>query len=90
VALTDNQVAFPGPAGSMNLAFCRNAMALVTRSLALPPSAFGVAAATASYNGVGMRVVMQYDSLVGGTRVNLDILAGTAVLDVNQACVILG
>ena len=81
VALADNDLAFPGPGGSMNLAFHRNALALVTRSLALPPSAFGVAAANASYNGVGMRVVMQYDSKKGGTRVNLDILAGTAVLD---------
>lgn len=90
LALANNDLAFPGPAGSMNWAFHRNALALVTRSLALPPSAFGVAAANASYNGVGMRVVMQYDSLVGGTRVNLDILAGTAVLDESLGCVVLG
>jgi hypothetical protein len=90
VQVDDDDKAFPGPAGSINLAFHRDALALVTRPLALPPSSFGVAAANASYNGVGMRVVMQYDSKKGGTRVNLDILAGTAILDEKLACVVLG
>lgn len=90
IGLSDNQPAFPGPAGSMNLAFHRDAIALVTRPVRLPPPQEGVAAASATYNGVNMRVVMQYDSKKGGTRVNLDILAGTAILDEDLAVVMLG
>lgn len=89
-SLTDNDLAFPGPAGSMNLALHRNALALVTRPLALPPANFGVASAIASMNGVGMRVAMQYDGKAQGTRVTLDLLHGYAVLDTNLACVVLG
>jgi hypothetical protein len=33
---------------------------------------------------------MQYDSKAGGTRVNLDVLAGTAILDENLATMFLG
>lgn len=89
-ALSNNDVCFPGPYGSFNWAFHRNSVALVTRTLALPPSNFGVASSVQSYNGVGMRVTMQYDINQTGTVVNFDILAGVAVLDTNLACVLLG
>ena len=79
---------FPGPMGSMNLAFHRDAIALVTRPLALPNA--GVQAGVSSYNGIGMRVLMQYDINAGGTVVNCDILAGVAVLDPLLAVVLLG
>jgi len=90
VLLSDDDKAFPGPAGSMNLAFRRSAIALISRPLALPPVSNSVAAANASWDGLGMRVVMQYDSVKGGTRVNLDILAGVEVIDANQAVAFLG
>ena len=80
--------AFPGPMGSFNLAFHRDAIALITRPLALPNA--GVQSGTASYNGIGMRVLMQYDINHGGTVVNCDILAGVAVLDPLLAVVLLG
>lgn len=89
-ALADNDLAFPGPAGSFNLAFHRDAIALVSRPLALPSSNTGVQAGLAVYNGVGMRVTMQYDSSIQGTRVTHDILCGTQVLDTNLGCVLLG
>ena len=79
---------YPGPVGSFNLAFHRDAIALVTRPLALPNA--GVQAGTASYNDIGMRVLMQYDINAGGTVVNCDILAGVAVLDPLLAVVLLG
>jgi len=66
-ALADNDLAFPGPAGAMNLAFHRDALALVTRPLALPNQSMGVMAAVASYNDIAMRVTMQYNSIKQGT-----------------------
>jgi hypothetical protein len=87
-ALTNNQFAFPGPAGGVNLVFVRDAMALVTRPLALPQSEFGVRAAVASHEGLSMRVVMQYDSSAQGTRVTFDLLCGVAILDARMACVL--
>ena len=89
VAVADGAAAFPGPQGSFNLAFHREALALITRPLALP-RASNVDAGVASYNGISMRVSFQYDQAVGGTKVNCDMLAGLAVLDTNLACVLLG
>jgi hypothetical protein len=87
-ALVNNQVCYPGPAGGVNLVFVRDAMALVTRPLALPQSEFGVRAAVASHEGLSMRVVMQYDSSAQGTRVTFDLLCGVAILDARMACVL--
>lgn len=89
-AIADNDLAFPGPAGSFNWAFHRDAVALVTRPLALPNQQMGVMADVASHNGVAMRVTMQYDIQAGGTVVNLDILGGVAVLDNNLCVPLLG
>ncbi|MCK9570348.1 hypothetical protein M0R72_15485 [Candidatus Pacearchaeota archaeon] len=88
-AIVDNENAFPGPYGSFNLAFHRDALALVTRPLALP-RAGGVQSAVANYNDVAMRVTMQYDITTQGTIVTMDLLAGIAVLDTDLGCVILG
>jgi hypothetical protein len=88
--VADNAPAFPGPLGAYNLAFHRDALALVTRPLALPNAAMGVRAAVAAYNNVGMRVTMQYDITTQGTIVTMDLLAGVALLDVNLGCVLLG
>jgi hypothetical protein len=82
--------AFPGPYGSLNLAFYRDALALVTRPLALPDTRMGVMAAVVPHNGIGMRVLMQYDINAGGTIVNCDILAGVAVLDSGLLVPVLG
>lgn len=88
VAVANNDAAFPGPYGSFNWAFHRDALALVTRPLAAPPSSRGVDSFVASYNNVSMRVTMQYDIQAQGTVVALDILAGVAVLD-PKLCVVL-
>ena len=89
VAVADGARAFPGPQGEMNLAFHREALALITRPLARP-IANNVDAGVASYEGLSMRVTMQYNQSAGGTQVNCDMLAGLAVLDTNLACVLLG
>jgi hypothetical protein len=89
-ALSNDDAAFPGPAGAMNMAFHRNALALVSRPLAVPNNAMGVMSHVGVYNDIAMRVSMQYDIQEGGTVVNLDILAGVAVLDENLCVVLLG
>lgn len=90
VSLANADLAFPGPAGSFNWAVTPNAVALVSRPLAIPPSDLGVKAAVANFDGISIRVVMQYDSSIGGTRVNIDMLAGVAVLDALQCVPLLG
>ncbi len=90
VTITNADPCFPGPAGAMNLAFHQDSLALVTRPLAVPSGALGVMSHVGAYNNIAMRVTMQYDIQEGGTVVNLDILAGVAVLDENLAVVFLG
>lgn len=90
VALVNDAAAFPGPYGSFNWAFHREALALVTRPLALPSDRSGAMSDIAVANDIAMRVVMQYDIQAGGTVVNLDILAGVAMLDSRLAVVLQG
>lgn len=90
LAVSDDDPVFPGPSGSLNWAFHREALALVTRPLALPASDMGVRSQVAVHNDVSMRVTMQYDISQQGTVVTLDILAGVAVLDTNLGVVMLG
>lgn len=90
LALSNDDLAFPGPAGALNMAFHRNAIALVTRPLAIPNNAMGVLSHVGVFNDIAMRVSMQYSIKDGGTVVNLDILAGVAILDTNLCCVLQG
>jgi hypothetical protein len=89
-SLANNDLAFPGPAGSLNLAFHRDAMAFVSRPLALPNPGLNVMSAVGSYNDVAMRVTMQYNITQMGTIVTLDLLCGVKVLDTNLGCLLLG
>lgn len=89
-ALTDNQLAFPGPAGSRSIAFTRDAIALVSRPLATPGNEMGARSSVASFDGLSMRVTMQYDSKSQGTRVTFDVLCGVAILDSRLAVVVNG
>jgi len=85
-AIVNNEAVFYGPAGGFSLAFHRDAVALVSRPLATVPNAMGARSFVASYNGLAMRVTMQYDSSVQGMRVTFDLLCGVAVLDDRLAC----
>ncbi len=86
-AVADNGDAFPGPVGGINLMFHRDAIALVSRPLAMPRGA-GVSAGVLNYNGISMRVAMQYDIASQGTKVTLDLLCGVQVLDTNLGAVL--
>ena len=83
----DDDVVGIGPAGNYSFAFHPHAIALVTRPLVLPRSNNGVDSFVASYNGLSLRVTMQYDMTVQGTRVTVDVLCGVKTLDVNLGCV---
>ncbi len=90
VGVGNGDAAFPGPAGSFNLALHKDALALVSRPLALPNTAMGVRSQVANYNDIAMRVTMQYQIAAQGTVVTLDLLAGIALLDARLGCVLLG
>lgn len=89
-ALSDGDLCFPGPAGSRSLAFTRDAIALVSRPLATVANQHGASSSVASFDGLSMRVTMQYDSQAQGTRVTFDLLCGVAILDERLACVVNG
>jgi hypothetical protein len=80
---------FPGPAGAINPVLHPDALAFVSRPLATPGNSLGAFSSVQSYNGLGLRVTMQYDSSLGGVRVNVDLLAGIAPLDTNLLCPLL-
>lgn len=80
--------AFPGPAGAMCPVMDKDAIAFVSRPMRVPASAEGASGAVVNFNGVGLRVVIQYDSSAGGRRVNVDLLAGVSVLDQDLLCVL--
>lgn len=89
-AINDTDQVNLGPAGSYNLAFHKNAIALVCRPLALPLPGTGAWAGRASYNGVSMRVVITYDGNKQGHLVTVDCLMGVKVLDTNLGAVLFG
>jgi hypothetical protein len=89
-ALADNALIFPMPAGEYNMAFHRNALALVTRPLARPNGGTGVLSTVADNGSFAMRICMQYDSVLMGTRCTVDMLTGVALLDANMGVLFLG
>lgn len=86
-ALVNDAAVNLSPMGEYNLAFHRNAIALVTRPMELPRQGIGAASANVNYNGLSVRVVLTYDGKAQGTRVTLDILAGIKTLDTNLGAV---
>ncbi len=62
-----------------SIAFHKNAMALVTRPLALPQGA--AKAAIMNYDGFGLRVVYGYDMNTKTDTISIDMLCGVKLLD---------
>lgn len=73
---------------SANMAFYRNAFAMVTRQLSLPMG--GNNASYINYNGLGLRVVMGYDMQSKSDIVSIDLLCGFKTLMPELACRLLG
>lgn len=88
VQVNNDALAFPGPAGSLNVGFHRDAFALVTRPMS--PAGPGSLSAAREFKDVALRVTIQYDSKAGGTRVNFDVLAGLALLNEDLSTLLLG
>jgi hypothetical protein len=79
-----------GPAGSYNLAFHRNAIAIVTRPLAQPRAGSGAVSAVVNDDSMSMRATISYQGLKQGHLVTLDMLFGVAILDAHLGAVLLG
>lgn len=62
-----------------SIAFHKNAMALVTRSLPMPEGA--AKCATINYDGFGLRVVYAYDISTKTDTISIDMLCGVKLLD---------
>ena len=62
-----------------SIAFHKNAMALVTRSLPMPEGA--AKCATVNYDGFGLRVVYDYDINTKTDTISIDMLCGVKLLD---------
>lgn len=69
-----------------SIAFHKNAMALVTRPLALPQGA--AKSAIMNYDGFGLRVVYGYDINTKTDTISIDMLCGVKLLDDNLIAVV--
>lgn len=78
------------PDGDVNFGFTKNAIALVSRPLATPKAGAGALSAAMDHDGIGMRVTITYNGEKQGHLVTLDLLFGTAILDLNQGVPLLG
>jgi len=90
LAIADGDAVNIGPAGEYCFGFHRNALAFVTRPLALPEAGTGARAFVASFNGLTIRVVITYNGEKQGHLVTVDLLAGTTVLNSNLGVVMYG
>ena len=89
LAIANDATVNIGPAGGYNFAFDRNALALVTRPLALTGNGRGAQMAVAAYEGIGMRVTLAYNATKQGLQVTFDVLMGTKVLNSSLGAVLL-
>jgi hypothetical protein len=88
--LVDNQPVYVGPEGQFNLAFLREAIALVVRPLAPPKKGTGALSSVMNENNLSMRTTITYDGNKQGHLVTLDFLCGIAVLDKRLGAVLVG
>jgi hypothetical protein len=84
--MTATNPVFPGPAGDMNVAFHKDAVALVIRPLATP-STKQAESFVVSFGGLSIRMTSTYDGLNQATRITLDMLCGVQILNTKLACV---
>ncbi len=89
-AIANDAVIQQCPPGTYNLAIQKDALAFVNRPLEPPRQGVGARSGVASLNDLSMRVVITYDGMKQGHIVTFDMLAGIALLDVNQGAVLFG
>lgn len=88
VGIANDAKVNPMPGGSYNFAFHKNAIALVSRPLALPPEGVGARSAVMESHGLGVRVTITYDGDKQGLLVTVDILCGVAILYDELGCLL--
>lgn len=89
--ISDNAVVtFIGTDHTNNLAFHRNAFALVTRPLALPKGLSQEQKAVVNYDGFGLRVIYDYDSTYKKDVISIDMVCGVKTLTPELAVRLLG
>jgi hypothetical protein len=75
-----SQLVLPVSTTTTNLAFTRDAIALVVRKLDLPMAGQGAVGAYAEYGGLGMRVIMSYNPNSLAQQFTVDLLYGVSAL----------
>jgi len=78
-----------GPAGSYNPSFVADAIAVVSRPLALP-LAKNIDSAVGAHDGISMRTTIGYDMDAQANIVTIDLLMGCALTDSDLGTVLLG
>lgn len=73
-----------------NLAFHKNAFALVSRPLALPRGLSTEQKAIVNFDGFGLRVIYDYNSQYKKDVISIDMLCGVKTLNPELACRLLG
>lgn len=86
----DNHTSTNLPAGNDSLGFHRDAISLVTRTLAAPMGVAPNQVATVNYKGFGLRVVYGYDQSKKQDVVSIDALIGVKMLDADKGIKLLG
>lgn len=76
----DQQVPVTSTTQRHNIAFTRDAFALVTRPLPAPPAGSGAISSVVSVDGISVRVTRSYSQKDGGMLYTLDMLYGVAAL----------
>lgn len=89
-SIADTSVINLLPPGDWNLAFRRDAIALICRPLEAPRLGAGAISVNVTHAGYPLRIVIAYDHLAQGHAVTIDCLMGVKVLDPNQGAVLLG
>lgn len=81
--------AYPGPAGGYNPFLHPDAIAFVSRPLALVGEGMGAISSVQVFDGIGLRVTMGYGIVTGKLQVNFDLLCGLKELNTDMGCVLL-
>ncbi len=88
--ISNDGVIFIGPNGTYNFAFAEQAIALVTRPMAIPRAGTGATGAIANFANLSVRVVWAYDYKKQGMVITVDMLCGVAILEALKGEVMLG
>jgi len=86
----DNKVITVVGSHMANMAFHRNAFALVTRPLALPMGLSSEQKAIVNFNGFGLRVIYDYNSTYKKDLISIDMICGVKTLDRDLAARLIG